>query len=110
MSNISIFRFLCQGGFCLILVQSGVVTGIEGFLVDVDVRIRTALPGFESGRLPSKTVRESRQRSRSARRNSGSNFPAQKVIDNLAPAHYPKRGPLFDLPIELGILAHQGVL
>jgi magnesium chelatase family protein len=94
----------------LILVQSGVVTGIEGFLVDVEVDIRPGLPGFEIVGLPSKTVRESRERVRSALRNSGFNFPAQKVIVNLAPAHYPKDGALFDLPIALGILAHQGVL
>ncbi len=94
----------------MILVQSGVVAGIEGFLIDVEVDVRPGLPGFEIVGLPSKTVRESRERVRSALRNSGFKFPAQKVIVNLAPAHYPKDGALFDLPIALGILAHQGVL
>lgn len=94
----------------MILVRSGVVAGIEGFLIEVEVDVRPGLPGFEIVGLPSKTVKESRERVRSALRNSGFKFPAQKVIVNLAPAHYPKDGSLFDLPIALGILAHQGVL
>lgn len=94
----------------MIVVKSGVVVGIEGFLVDVEVDVRPGLPGFEIVGLPSKTVRESRERVRSALRNSGFKFPAQKVIVNLAPAHFPKDGALFDLPIALGILAHQGIL
>ena len=53
-------------------------------------------------------MRESRERVRSALRNSGFKFAAQKVVVNLAPAHYPKDGSYFDLPIALGILAHQG--
>ncbi|NLL08026.1 MAG: YifB family Mg chelatase-like AAA ATPase [Firmicutes bacterium] len=92
----------------MILVYSGVVAGIKGFLIEVEVDVRPGLPGFEIVGLPSKTVRESRERVRSALRNSGFKFPAQKVIVNLAPAHYPKDGALFDLPIALGILAHQG--
>lgn len=94
----------------MILVRSGVVAGIEGFLIDVEVDVRPGLPGFEIVGLPSKTVRESRERVRSALRNSGFKFPAQKVIVNLAPAHYRKDGALFDLPIALGILAHQGLI
>lgn len=94
----------------MILVHSGVVAGIEGFLIEVEVDVRPGLPGFEIVGLPSKEVRESRERVRSALRNSGFKFPAQKVIVNLAPAHYPKEGTSFDLPIALGILARQGVL
>ncbi|HHT91128.1 MAG: YifB family Mg chelatase-like AAA ATPase [Bacillota bacterium] len=94
----------------MILVRSGVVSGIEGFLIDVEVDVRPGLPGFEIVGLPSKTVRESRERVRSALRNTGFRFPAQKVIVNLAPAHIPKDGALFDLPIALGVLAHQGMV
>lgn len=88
----------------MILVHSGVVAGIEGFLIEVEVDVRPGLPGFEIVGLPSKTVRESRERVRSALRNSGFKFPAQKVIVNLAPAHYPKDGAFFNLPIALGSL------
>lgn len=94
----------------MITVHSGVVAGIEGFLIDVEVDVRPGLPGFEIVGLPSTTVRESRERVRSALRNSGYKFPAQKVIVNLAPAHYRKDGALFDLPIALGILGHQGII
>ncbi|NLM40761.1 MAG: YifB family Mg chelatase-like AAA ATPase [Firmicutes bacterium] len=94
----------------MILVLSGVTAGLDGFLIEVEVDVRPGLPGFEIVGLPSKTVRESRERVRSALRNSGFKFPAQKVIVNLAPAHYPKDGALLDLPIALGILAHQGVV
>ncbi len=94
----------------MILVNSGVLAGIEAFLIDVEVDVRPGLPGFEIVGLPSTTVRESRERVRSALRNSGFRFPAQKVIVNLAPAHYRKDGALLDLPIALGILAHLGLI
>ncbi len=94
----------------MILVNSGVLAGIEAFLIDVEVDVRPGLPGFEIVGLPSATVRESRERVRSALRNSGFKFPAQKVIVNLAPAHYRKDGALLDLPIALGILAHLGLI
>ena len=94
----------------MILVRSGSVLGIEGFLIDVEVDVRPGLPGFEIVGLPSKTVKESRERVRSALRNSGFSFPPQKVVVNLAPAHYRKDGALFDLAIAIGILAHLGVV
>lgn len=94
----------------MILVRSGSVIGIDGFLVDVEVDVRPGLPGFEIVGLPSKAVKESRERVRSALRNSNYRFPAQKVVVNLAPAHYRKDGVLFDLPIAIGILAHLGVI
>lgn len=94
----------------MIVIKSGVAMGIEGLLIDVEVDVRPGLPGFEIVGLPSKTVKESRERVRSALRNSGFKFPGQKVIVNLAPAHYRKDGALFDLPIALGILAHEGII
>lgn len=94
----------------MITVKSGVVAGIEGFLIEVEVDVRPGLPGFEIVGLPSATVRESRERVRSALHNSGYKFPSQKVIVNLAPAHYRKDGALFDLPIALGILGRQGII
>lgn len=93
-------------GILMILVHSGALAGIEAFLIQVEVDLRQGLPGFEIVGLPSATVRESRERVRSALRNSGFKFPSRKIIVNLAPAHFKKDGPLFDLPIALGILAH----
>ena len=60
--------------------------------------------------LPDASVRESRDRVRSAIRNSGFEFPAHRITVNLAPADVRKAGASFDLPIALGILAAQGVV
>ena len=54
--------------------------------------------------LPDKAVEESRERVRSAIKNSGADFPAKRITVNLAPADLPKEGPSYDLPIALGIL------
>lgn len=94
----------------MVSVRSGCLLGIAGFPIEVEVDIRPGLPGFEIVGLPSTSVKESRARVRSAMRNSGFKFPAQKVVVNLAPADARKAGALFDLAIALGILAHQGVV
>src|SRR5690348_16095192 len=60
--------------------------------------------------LPDASVRESRDRVRSAIRNSGFEFPPHRITVNLAPADVRKAGASFDLPIALGILAAQGVV
>ena len=60
--------------------------------------------------LPDASVRESRDRVRSAIRNSGFEFPEHRITVNLAPADVRKAGASFDLPIALGILAAQGVV
>ena len=60
--------------------------------------------------LPDASVRESRDRVRSAIRNSGFEFPPHRITVNLAPADVRKAGASFDLPIALGILAASGVV
>jgi magnesium chelatase family protein len=55
-------------------------------------------------------VKESRERVRSAVKNSGADFPAKKVTVNLAPGDLPKEGPTFDLPIAISILISSGQL
>src|SRR5438128_792174 len=60
--------------------------------------------------LPDMSVRESRDRVRSAIRNSGFDFPVHRITVNLAPADVRKAGASFDLPIALGILAAQGIV
>src|SRR5262245_21450554 len=60
--------------------------------------------------LPDASVRESRDRVKSAIRNSGFEFPAHRITVNLAPADVRKAGASFDLPIALGILAAQGIV
>ena len=68
------------------------------------------LPGFTMVGLPDASVRESRDRVRSAIRNSGFEFPPHRITVNLAPADVRKAGASFDLPIALGILAASGVV
>ena len=84
--------------------------GIEASTVDVEVDVSFGLPGFTMVGLPDPSVRESRDRVRSAIRNSGFEFPEHRITVNLAPADIRKAGSSFDLPIALGILAASGVL
>lgn len=86
-------------------VLSGAVVGLDGVLVEVEVDIQgQGLPSFTIVGLPDKAVEESRERVRSALKNSGFDFPAKRITVNLAPADLPKEGPAYDLPIALGIL------
>src|SRR6476646_5221626 len=68
------------------------------------------MPMFTMVGLPDTSVRESRDRVRSAIRNSGFEFPPHRITVNLAPADVRKAGSAFDLPIALGILAAEGVV
>jgi len=83
---------------------SGAVVGIEAALVEVQCDISTGLPAFTIVGLPEKEVQESRERIRSAIRNSGYQFPARRITANLAPADVKKEGVGLDLPLALAIL------
>lgn len=91
-------------------LRSAVVFGVEACTVQVEVDVSFGLPAFTMVGLPDASVRESRDRVRSAIRNSGFEFPAHRITVNLAPADVRKAGAAFDLPIALGILAAQGVV
>ena len=84
--------------------------GVEACPVHVEVEVAFGFPAFVMVGLPDASVRESRDRVRSAIRNSGFEFPAHRITVNLAPADVRKAGAAFDLPIALGILAAQGVV
>ena len=86
------------------------VFGVDAIPVSVEVDVSGGLPGVTMVGLPDTTVRESRDRVRTAIRNSGFPFPTQRVTVSLAPADIRKVGAAFDLPIALGILAASGVL
>ena len=92
----------------LATVTSLGILGIEGYPVEVEVDVVNGLPNFDMVGLPSTAVRESRERVRSAIRNSGLDFPLQRITVNLAPADLRKEGPAYDLPIALGILVATG--
>jgi magnesium chelatase family protein len=89
----------------LAVVHSRASVGVEAPSVTVEVHISNGMPGFTLVGLPETTVKESRDRVRSAIINSRFEFPAKRITVNLAPADLPKEGGRFDLPIALGILA-----
>src|SRR5512134_1216060 len=92
----------------LACVRSAAVFGIDACPVQVEVDVTFGLPSFTMVGLPDASVRESRDRVRSAIRNSGFEFPPHRVTVNLAPADIRKAGSSFDLPIALGVLAASG--
>src|SRR6185295_2639977 len=91
-------------------LTAAAIMGIDAIPVSVEVDVSSGLPGLTMVGLPDTTVRESRDRVRTAIRNSGFPFPTEKVTVSLAPADVRKVGAAFDLPIALGILAAGGVL
>ena len=91
-------------------ILSASLHGIEATLVHVEVDVAAGLPAFTTVGLPDSTVRESRDRVRAAIRNSGFDFPMERITVNLAPADVRKEGASFDLPIALGILGATGLV
>ena len=79
--------------------------GLDSPLVSVEVHLANGLPAFNIVGLPEASVKESKDRVRSAIINCGYEFPAKRITINLAPADLPKEGGRFDLPIAVGILA-----
>ena len=84
--------------------------GLNGAGVIVEVDLERGLPGFEIVGLPDMAIRESRERVRTALKNSGFPFPRNRITVNLAPANLRKDGSGLDLPIAVGILVSLGVL
>lgn len=82
--------------------------GIDGLLIDVETDISNGLPGFTIVGLPDMAVRESKERVRTSIKNSGFEYPLKKITVNLAPADIKKEGPIYDLPIAVGILYATG--
>ncbi|MBN3041022.1 MAG: YifB family Mg chelatase-like AAA ATPase [Candidatus Omnitrophica bacterium] len=90
----------------LIKVSSASNLGLNTIGVEVEVNVASkGLPVFEIVGLPSKAVDESKQRVKTAIVNSNIDFPAKRIIVNLAPADIPKEGSFYDLPIAVGIIS-----
>ncbi|MHC2146280.1 magnesium chelatase family protein [Pseudomonas sp. 210_17 TE3656] len=92
----------------LALVHSRAQVGVSAPAVSVEAHLANGLPALTLVGLPEATVKESKDRVRSAILNSGLEFPARRITLNLAPADLPKDGGRFDLAIALGILAANG--
>jgi len=86
-------------------VFSCTTLGLDPYLVEVEVDVAGGLPDFAIVGLPDTTVKESKDRVRTAIKNAGFDFPPRKIVVNLAPADLKKEGPGFDLAIAIGILA-----
>lgn len=90
-------------------ILSGAHVGLEALPVVVEVDIASlGLPSFTIVGLADRAIEESKERVRAAIKNSGADFPPKRITVNLAPADLPKEGPMFDLPIALGLVLGSG--
>ncbi|MDD7351015.1 MAG: YifB family Mg chelatase-like AAA ATPase [Clostridia bacterium] len=81
------------------------LSGVDGFKVEIEVDLNAGLPSYEIVGLGDTAVKESKERVRSAIKNSLFAFPLKKITINLAPADSKKEGSYFDLAIAVAILA-----
>lgn len=88
----------------LSIIKSIALQGLQGYLVSSEVDVSSGIPNFEIVGLPDVTVKESKERIKTAIKNSNLEFPSRKIVVNLAPANIRKEGSMFDLPIAIGIL------
>ncbi|NMP29709.1 YifB family Mg chelatase-like AAA ATPase [Rahnella sp. SAP-1] len=89
----------------LAVVNTRASLGVIAPSVSIEVHISNGLPALTLVGLPETTVKEARDRVRSALINCGFSFPPRRITVNLAPADLPKEGGRYDLPIALAILA-----
>lgn len=84
------------------------LTGINGYRIKCEIDINKGLPGYDIVGLVGTAIKESKERVRSAIKNSHYSYPVDKITINLAPADTKKEGPVYDLPIALAILTANG--
>ena len=89
----------------LALIKSFGLKGLDGFPVQAEVDMHSGMPTYDIVGLADTTVKESKERVRSALKNSGYQYPVAAVVINLAPADVKKEGSVYDLPIAIGLLA-----
>ncbi|MBO4990454.1 MAG: YifB family Mg chelatase-like AAA ATPase [Clostridia bacterium] len=91
-------------------VKCFALSGLDGVAVEVETDVNNGLPAYELVGLPDAAVKESKERVRSALKNSGKSFPTHKITVNLAPADLRKEGSHFDLAIAVCLLKATGQL
>ena len=85
-------------------VNSMGLYGTESYMVGVEIDYGQGLPAIDVVGLPDTAVNESRNRVRSAIKNSGFKFPQSRLTVNLSPADIKKEGSVYDLPIFIAVL------
>ena len=90
--------------------QGATTLGVDGVIIDVEVDAANGFPAFDIVGLPDASVKEAKERVRTAIKNSGLRLRPEKVTVNLAPANLRKDNPGLDLPIALGLLAAYAVI
>ena len=86
------------------------LVGLEAFLVTIEADLSNGLPSFDVVGLPDASVKESRNRVKSALKNCEFDFPVNRITINLAPADVKKEGSVYDLPILIALLIASGQL
>lgn len=86
-------------------LKSFALDGLAGYAVDVEIDVGNGLPSYETVGLASTATKESKERVRSAVKNSGFLYPSKRITVNLAPADTKKEGAGFDLSVAVGLLA-----
>lgn len=92
----------------LAIIKSMALHGLEGYLISIQVDISAGMPYFEIVGLPDTSVKESKERVKTAIKNSQVEFLSRRIIVNLAPASTRKEGSSLDLAIAVGILIASG--
>ena len=91
-------------------VRTCVLQGLNGYIVEVETDLSKGLPVFNIVGLPDTSIKESKERVRTAIKNSGFEFPLSRITVNLAPANLKKEGSQLDLAIAVGILKASDII
>lgn len=91
-------------------IKTCVLQGLNGHVVEVESDLSRGLPVFNIVGLPDTAIKESKERVRTAIKNSGYEFPLSRITINLAPASIKKEGSQMDLAIAVSILASDMII
>ena len=94
----------------LAIIKSMSLRGLDGYIIDVQVDVSNGIPSWEVVGLPDISIKESKERVRTAIKNSNYELYSKRIVINLAPADIKKEGSFFDLPIAIGVLISSGQL
>ena len=97
-----------EGRKMLSKINSMALLGLDGYLIEVQVDVSNGMPCWEMVGLPDTSVKEAKERVKTAIKNSGYEMLSKRIVINLAPADTNKEGSIFDLPIAIGILEDLG--